>query len=91
MDDTTTRNHDQQKGIDRFAVIRNYEPTRIERELLAQVFEIVSHRSEHDAGLVAQESTATILFNFQVADEGKCPRGHAPKDTARRQSLEPAA
>jgi hypothetical protein len=27
-----------------FAVIRNYAPARIERELLAQVFDIVQHR-----------------------------------------------
>ena len=29
---------DSQQGIDRFAVIRNYEPTRIERELLSSSF-----------------------------------------------------
>jgi hypothetical protein len=28
-----------------FAVIRSFAPTRIERELLAQVFEILQHRS----------------------------------------------
>jgi hypothetical protein len=82
---------DSQKDIDRFAVIRHYEPTRIERELLAQVFEIVSHRPEHDSGQVDHESAATILCSSQVADEGKSPRDHAPKDAARRESMEPAA
>jgi hypothetical protein len=31
-----------------FAVIRKFEPSRIERELLAQVFDVVTHRtSDH--------------------------------------------
>ena len=30
-----------------FAVIRNFQPARIERELLAQVFEIVGRGSSH--------------------------------------------
>lgn len=30
------------------AVIRQFRPTRIERELLAQVFELVSHRGSTD-------------------------------------------
>lgn len=81
---------DSHKNNDRFAVIRHFEPTRVERELLAQVFEIVRHRSEHEAGLVDEESAATILCSSQVADEGKSARGLAPKGTARRDSLEPA-
>ena len=34
-----------------FAVNRSYQPTRIERELLAQVFELAAHgaTSQHDA------------------------------------------
>ena len=82
---------DSQQDIDRFAVIRHYEPARIERELLAQVFEIVSHRSGHGAGQVDEVSAATILCSSQVADEGKSPRGLAPTGAVRRDSLEPAA
>ena len=82
---------DSQQDGNRFAVIRHYEPTRIERELLAQVFEIVSHRSEHDDRHVDQESAATIFCNSQVAVDDKPPRGPAPTGAARRESLEPAA
>ncbi len=82
---------DSQQDGNRFAVIRNYEPTRIERELLAQVFEIVSHRSQHDDRHVDQESAATILCSSQVAVDDKRPHGLAPAGAARRESLEPAA
>lgn len=85
---TTT---DSKQDVDRFAVIRHYEPTRIERELLAQVFEIVSHRSKHDDGRVDQESSATLLCSAKVADDVRHPRGLAPADAARGESLEPAA
>jgi len=36
----------------RLAVIRKYEPTRIERELLARVFDVVAHGvNSHRSGL----------------------------------------
>ena len=82
---------DSQQNNNRFAVIRHYEPTRIERELLAQVFEIVSHRSERDDRHVDQESAATIFCSSQVAVDGKPSHGLAPTGAANRDSLEPAA
>lgn len=82
---------DSQQEGNRFAVIRHYEPTRIERELLAQVFEVVSHRSEHDDRHVDQESAATIFCSSQVAVDDKPLRGLAPTSAAHRESLEPAA
>lgn len=82
---------DSQKHANRFAVIRHYEPTRIERELLAQVFEIVSHWSGQDDGHVDQDSTAVISCGSQVAVDAKSSRGLASTDDACRKPLEPAA
>ena len=82
---------DSQQDVNRFDVIRHYEPARIERELLAQVFEIVSHRPKHRDGHIDQESAATLMCNSLDAVDGKFPRGRAPKNAAGRESLEPAA
>ena len=48
-----------------FAVIRNYAPARIERELLAQVFDIVQHRDPWHVNSSAhsdllRDSTSTL-------------------------------
>lgn len=75
----------------RFAVIRHYEPTRIERELLAQVFEIVSHWSEQVDSRVDQDSRAMISCGSQVAVDAKSTHGLASTGDASRESLEPAA
>ncbi len=80
-----------EQGIDCFAVIRQYEPARIERELLAQVFEIVSRRSECEGEHVDQQSVSTHLYNSQVADDGQSPSRRGLGNPARRESLEPAA
>ncbi len=48
-----------------FAVIRNYAPARIERELLAQVFDIIQQREplhvdSSDHSDLLRESTSTV-------------------------------
>ena len=68
---------DSQQNGNRFAVIRHYEPTRIERELLAQVFEIVSHRPEHDDRHVDRESAATISCGSEAVVDAKPRRALA--------------
>jgi len=46
------------------AVIRHFKPTRIERELLAQVFEMVSHRVSADH--VGREGAALFRRTLRV-------------------------
>lgn len=69
----TSNNGRRHAGV---AVVRSYQPTRIERELLAQVFELASHgvTSQNDAAGGAQRShdqgghgTAQREFAMSVA------------------------
>ena len=55
----------------RFAVIRNYQPARIERELLAQVFDIV-HRSATMAADPARAEPTHV--HDDAASEQTCDR-----------------
>lgn len=48
------------------AVIRQFRPTRIERELLAQVFELVSHRGSVERG--GREGAALFTGSLRVVD-----------------------
>lgn len=48
------------------AVIRHFKPTRIERELLAQVFELVSRRESADRG--GREGAALFTGSLRVVD-----------------------
>jgi hypothetical protein len=56
----------------RFAVIRNYQPARIERELLAQVFDIV-HRNATMAAEPARAEPPTHVHDDD-ASEQTCDR-----------------
>lgn len=74
-----------------FAVIRNYAPARIERELLAQVFDIVQQgeplhvaSSDHSDSVLNATSTAAI-----GDDSGSKSHGNVRDD--RRFALEAAA
>ena len=60
-----------------FAVIRNYAPARIERELLAQVFDIVQQReplhvasSDHSDSVRDSTSTAAIGDDSALKSQG---------------------
>lgn len=48
------------------AVIRHFKPTRIERELLAQVFELVCHRGSADR--VSSEGAALFTGTLRAVD-----------------------
>lgn len=61
------------------AVIRQYKPTRIERELLAQVFELVSHRVNVDR--VSPEGAAFFTGAERVDQSSS---GRASQATASR-------
>ena len=53
----------------RFAVIRNYDPTRIERELLAQVFEVVCGRKKPcSRGLFKEDRTKANTVSGQTLE-----------------------
>ena len=75
----------------RFAVIRNFEPTRIERELLAQVFEVISHGPGHPDGDIDQIAASTISSRSQVATDARVERGLLSIDVSQRDSRESAA
>ncbi len=81
---------DSRQDSNRNAVIRHYEPTRIERELLAQVFELASDQSGDEERVAEQASVSSPLCNFQAADDNRSRRGLVP-NAAGLKSLEPAA
>ena len=80
-----------QTDVNGFAVIRKYEPTRIERELLAQVFEVLSHGRGHRSDELNRLAVATLDGTSEVAVDAKLQRGLFPIEVAQRDSLEPAA
>jgi hypothetical protein len=68
----------------RFAVIRNYQPARIERELLAQVFEIVGRGSSHQVAVGTDGRIRGVLTTEPIEEDGT-----ATTDTAET-SCEPS-
>ena len=69
-----------------YAVIRRFEPTRVEHELLAQVFEVLSHtREDDDAGRKAD----VAMQGPQNANEAQPLTEHASPCVV-VESLEPA-
>lgn len=53
-----------------FAVIRNYAPARIERQLLAQVFDIVQHGDPlHMASLNHSDSVLDSTFSATLGED----------------------
>ncbi len=66
------------------AVIRQFRPTRIERELLAQVFELVCHRVGADR--LSPESAALFTGTLRVFDHslsGRVEQVAAPQPEQR--------
>ena len=74
----------------RFAVIRKYEPTRIEHELLAQVFEVISGRCL-GCDELGQPAMSTTNDTPEVAVEATTERNLNRVDNTQRDALEPAA
>jgi hypothetical protein len=72
------------------AVIRQFEPARIERELLAQVFEIVSHRpnSVGDSPACAEATRSAAATRQEISRPLSC---RAELDAPPRNQLERAA
>ena len=78
----------------RFAVSRKYEPSRIEHELLAQVFEVISHQQTHCGDELDQATDGTIDGALQVGVEATARRGRRGPhldEVAQCDAMEPAA
>ena len=80
-----------QADSNRFAVIRKFEPTRIERELLAQVFEVISQRRGHRGGEFDHDGASVSSGISQVATGTRVERDILAVGVAPCDSLEPAA
>lgn len=74
-----------------FAVIRNYAPARIERELLAQVFDIVQHGDPlHVASLNHSDLVSDSTLTASIGDDSAAnAQGHGRGD--QRVALEATA
>ena len=86
----TTRPN-RQRHQEGFAVTRCYQPTRIERELLTQVFDLVQRSSAVDSGRISSGPV-------RVATGLESPSSSLPSDhcgpgslTFHQRELEPAA
>ena len=51
------------------AVIRSYQPSRIERELLAQVFDLAQHGIQDRSTCLGAQPTTVIQADQVLADE----------------------
>ena len=81
----------RQRHDDGFAVTRCYQPTRIERELLTQVFDLVQRSSAVDSRKTSpgavRVATALESQPSSAASDHCCPGSSA----FHRRELEPAA
>lgn len=51
------------------AVIRSYQPSRIERELLAQVFDLAQHGIQDRSACLGAQPTTVVQADQVLADE----------------------
>ena len=80
-----------QTDSNRFAVIRKFEPTRIERELLVQVFEVISQHRGHRGSELDHDGASVISGISQVTTDARVERDVLAVGVAPCDSLEPAA
>jgi hypothetical protein len=73
------------------AVIRHFEPTRIERELLAQVFDIVSPRAIATVGRIERHEETTCKESTRQFVKGSLSCGVEQVGNLRRDQRERAA
>jgi hypothetical protein len=74
-----------------FAVIRNYVPARIERELLAQVFDIVQQGAPLYVASSGQSDSVLDSTSTVAADDDSASNSHVRARDDQRVALEAAA
>ncbi|HUG67011.1 MAG TPA: hypothetical protein VMM76_04635 [Pirellulaceae bacterium] len=74
-----------------FAVIRNYAPARIERELLAQVFDIVQHREPLHVDSSAHSDLFRESTSTATTDDDSASNAHDNVRDDQRIAMEAAA